>query len=250
LVVVVVVVDAMSQKENHVCTIQHTFGRAESQKGNISQYVGAANCDIESGEKYRFEIVGRGKIDLDNEPLVFTGRGHNSSNSFTIPYQIIDEGNIKPGHSVSIGVHEIEEEQEEKTDTDGGRYLDITSVSRDSSASDGMDSRVYSKTAARYLRNHANDKLEYTNVTTGESVVRKAKADYADNVRVSFPIDVRQAINITPTDDLKLAIPEEATDAGAVDEPTESISNLKEQIEEMHDMVSELYDAYTEVKND
>ena len=106
------------------------------------------------------------------------------------------------------------------------------------------------KTAARYLRNHANDKLEYTNVTTGESVVRKAKADYADNVRVSFPIDVRQAINITPTDDLKLAIPEEATDAGAVDEPTESISELKEQIEEMHEMISELYDAYTEVKND
>jgi len=244
--------DAMSQKESCVCTIQHTFGRAESQKGNISQYVGAANCDIESGEEYQFEIVGRGKIDLDNEPLAFTGRGHNSSNSFTIPYQIIEEGNIKPGHSVSIGVHEIEEEQEEEpTDENDGRYLDITSVSRDSSASDGMDSRVYSKTAARYLRNHANDKLEYTNVTTGDSVVREAKADYADNVRVSFPIDVRQAINITPSDDVKLAIPEEVkkSDRGR-DDPTESISEVKEQIEEMHDMISELYDAYTEVKND
>lgn len=243
-------VDAMAQDENHVCTIQHTFGRAESQKGNISQYVGAANCDIESKKKYRFEIVGRGRVDLDNEPLVFTGRGHNSNNSFTIPYQIIDEGNIKPGHSVSIRVHEVEEEQEEETDADDGRHLDITSVSQDPNASDGIDSRVYSKTVARYLRNHENDKLEYTNATTGDSVIHKAKADYADNVRVSFPIDVRRAINITPSDDLKLAIPEEATDAGAVDEPTESISDLKEQIEEMHEMISELYDAYTEVKND
>lgn len=251
--VVVVVVDAMRQKETHVCTMQHTFGRAESQRGNISQYVGATDCEIKSEQKYQFKIVGRGKIDLDNEPLVFSRKGHDSGNSFTIPYKIIEEGDIKPGHSVSIRVYEVEEEQEEEeTDTGGDeRYLDMASAGRDTSASDNVDSRVYCKTAARYLRNHQNNKLEYTNPKTEASTVNEAKADYADNARVSFPIAVRQAINIEPGDNVKLSIPKQTESATTEsDEQTESISELEEQIDEMHDMISELHDAYTQVQND
>ena len=249
-------VDAMAQSENCVCTIAHTFGRAESQKNNISQYVGASGCELESDKEYRFVIVGRGRVELDNEPLSFTGYGHNSSDSFTIPYEVIKRGNIKPGHAVSISVYEMpeetaeEEKEEEKKESE--RFLDLASACGDTSRSDGVDSRIYSKVTARYLRNHENSKIEYTNKRTGESTIRDAKADYAENSRISLPIDVRKEINIKPDDEIELAIPEEVYEQNENenDAELERIGEMQEAIDEMHDMISELYDAYTEVKND
>lgn len=246
--------DAMAQSENCVSTIAHTFGRAESQKNNISQYVGASDCELESDKEYRFVIVGRGRVELDNEPLSFTRYGHNSSDSFTIPYKVIKRGNIKPGHAVSISVYEMPEETaaEEEEKKESERFLDLASACSDASRSDNVDSRIYSKVTARYLRNHGNDKIEYTNKRTGESTIRNAKADYAENSRISLPKDVRKEINIKPDDEIGLAIPEEVHEQkeNENDGGLERIKEMQEAIDEMHAMISELYDAYTEVKND
>lgn len=242
MLVVVVVVDAMSQKGEKIGTVQTTLGRAPSREHKVSQRISLVELDeVEKGEDYILEVKGHGRTEI--QPFKVDGKVHNTQKSVTIPADEVEEYGLKPGHALNVGVYEKVEEtrpfQEQLVETDRQWvYISTVSVVADAEQSDGCDSRVVDEA----LHNSLDGKeiAKFHNTTTKKEVATGKIKPLSGN-DVSFPKKLRKRLNVEPGHKLNVYL-----QRSEGKEPSEN----SEMIEEIYKMVSEMHTAYLETKND
>ena len=168
----------------------------------------------------------------------FTREIHNTGKKFSIPQDIIRDRDIKPGTTFEFAFYKQSEYNEKISDD--ANLIDRVEVVADPSSSDGCDQRLYSKEITQYLEESDDLWLKFRNASEMKETTGESHCSY-DTGRnpISFPYDVRNAINAKPGDLIEVIATEK----------DEKFSH-EEKIDEIYSMVNEMYDAYLESKND
>lgn len=234
-----VVAMAEKKKGDKVVSFSHTFGRKND--GSTNHLVSyPRSSDIEGKTEYIIDISANGKTDIDTQSIdPFSVKTHGANNtSFSIPLKIIEGNGILPGHNVTISVYEIIE-QIEDFPTDDASVIDRTTVTKDTTASDGCRSTLTSSKLCEYLGD-ATKVVKLRNISNGEETLLPTYS-LGSQYRVTFPKEARKDIDSSPGDFIEIIKPPEDEEGDMCD---------SEKIDKMYEMISELYDAHTAAKND
>jgi len=95
--------------------VKWTFGRADERNHdlNINGQVSLGKVGVEEDTEYGFILKSFNHNTPPETPIAFKRKTYSSDYRVTVPAEILRESGLKPGHTVSLGVYEIEEIQSE-----------------------------------------------------------------------------------------------------------------------------------------
>jgi len=103
-----------------VGSLHWTFGRSEQSPNstNVSQQVNCSEIDaVKPATEYGVRMAARGSKGRPfTEPVTFTVQTNSDQPRFTTPLSYVEDCNIKPGHTVSFVLYEIQEDQTDLSD--------------------------------------------------------------------------------------------------------------------------------------
>lgn len=235
----------MIVKGAKVGTVEKTLpiSQSDSFANDVSPSVGLGNIGAEVGTEYVIDVyllANQNEKEFAGSEIVDTWE---SQPYITLPAKLIKENGIKPGYRVSVEVYEAvdgdsagEIEQNEIESDDGG-YLDTVSVRADDTQSDGIDCRLKSKAVYDYIGS-GEELLKFKNTRTGD-VSSHYVSRNSTKSNFSFPIGLRQELNVEPGDKVLIYRPGEDVSSGIN-------TGNDEMVSEIHEMVTVLYNAYVE----
>jgi len=238
--------DKVARKKNY--PIRYT----DNTDHNVVSTVAITDVDLVAREDYIVEMHSLHGKNGKKKVAEFETTVSQSGEVISIPKSVITSTDeIVPGRTVNFTFYEISKEQEEDKEDLKEKHSGLIGVGKalaDCNNTDGCDSRLKSKTVARYINQNDVGRVKFKNRRNGHSVVDFTHADYASNgSRFKFPYKTRREIGVEPGDMVEI-YPAEENGPDVEADTSEQID--AEKINELYEMVSELHTAYLEAKND
>jgi len=232
------VVYAMPQKGEHIGSMSHTLGLAESKTHNISNAIHTANVPVERGTEYLIELTVKSGTKQSSGPFCeFTANVVKSQDRFTIPKKVIEENNeLVPGRTVKIDFYQLEQSDEMELKDDNS-VIDRVEVRSDKTNPDGVDSQLHSERVHEWIGDEYKW-VKFRNTRTKKESMEKVTTNKTRN-RFSFPINVRRDIDAKEGDLVEV-----------IEVVTQSDKDVEELIREMHGVMMELYNTHLEQNDD
>jgi len=228
-----VVVNAMSDKGQHVGSVETTLGISETQSHGVSNNISTQKAGVNPGESYIVELYsnhGPNGIEKIDE---FEGKIANSQNRMTLKNDIVNSHDvIEPGRSIKLKFYEIDPVSDF---TDNSKVIDRCSAILDTSNSDNISSSLASEKVHSWLDGQTKQ-LKFRNTRNQKEAVGRSSPNKTRN-GFTFAIDVREEIDANSGDLIEIISAEQEQD-----------KEVDEMISEMHSMMMEMYNDYVESK--
>lgn len=228
---------AMVDKGDEIERVDATLGRTVDGPNNVSQSVGVT-------DKTRGEVVavisGRARNSPSGLPAEFSGTIGDTGH-ITVPKDIIEEYDLRPGHRVRITVYEAIETEEERSplesDAPEFEYAGHATVVSDVSVSDNCDSKLLSKEI--YEACADTQRVKLANTRNQKTVETKLERSNCSKNRLNgFDRSVRRRLDTQPGDEIAVYVDTTVQSDTAQDLPPE----LAQQLREIHQMLSDVHE--------